>query len=75
MEKEKWSITSDCSIFLSGLWNEEIISKAMNNDPIKWIREEVNPWLRARRKEGKDFPIVQIKKNKEKLILKLSTEN
>lgn len=73
MSKENWPMSEKCKHFLLSYWNEEKIEKGLK-DPVKFVRKVINPWIRERRKQGKNFPLVYIRTRDDSTYLILSDE-
>lgn len=63
-------LTPNCEKFLRGFWTEEELEEGLRN-PIKFLKEVVNPYLKDLRKKGKEVPLVHLAGTKENPILDL----
>ena len=51
--------TSDAQEFIKQWWDGGDL-EILESDPIKFVREIANPWLREQRMKGKDFPLLRL---------------
>jgi len=66
-------LTKRCKDFILANWGKEGL-KAVERQPVSWVRHQANPKLKQLRRKDKDVPLINVRGEKNRIYLALSSE-
>jgi len=66
-------LTKRCKDFILAHWGKEGL-KAVESQPVSWVRHQANPQLKQMRRKDKDVPLINVRGEANRIFLALSTE-